>query len=125
MPDFRFSMTGEPIEDKADYVSSEKIYFNNINFDNNQWEQNRPDELDKLSACVHQDNKMGSVFRKKAQVEKKYNQPLVADYPLELAKDVLMCSPVMKSYHVHLHPYDFSRVPYMTYKQTKTVSSSY
>ncbi len=97
IPDFRFSGTGEPIEDQTDYVSfGEKFHFNNIKFDNDQWKQNRPDEVLTLNTCIHQDDKMGSILKGKIQREEKYNRPFVADYPLELAKDVLGCLSVVE-----------------------------
>ena len=40
IPDFYFSRTGEPLEEENNSVSyADKIFFNNIQFENNVWEQ--------------------------------------------------------------------------------------
>ncbi len=125
IPDFRFSMTGEPIENETHYVSiREQLHFNKIDFENDhQWEQNRPDKVARLNTCIHQDNKMGSLFKRKAQNEEKYRNPLVADYPLELAKDILTCEDPVPSYNIRPRASSIYRSPW-TLKIEKQVSES-
>ena len=112
-PDFPFTNTGIPIENEIDYASFEtKFHFNNPQFDNNQWKQSRPEELDQLNTCIHQNDKMGSIFIKKALSEEKYRRPFIADYHLELAKDILMCLPPVEPYRIHSESYDILKKPY-------------
>ncbi len=113
IPDFRFSNTGEPIEDGPDRVSfRRRFHINNIGFESNPWEQNRPDELEKLKACVNNSIMLGSMFRKRAQCEERFNRPFVANYPLELAKDILMCSPRVPRLRFHQESYDPTKTPF-------------
>ena len=100
IPDFHFSRVGEFIDGGTDYVSFGEIFhFNGIDFEGVQWEQNRPDELARLSACVHQDNMIGFLLKKKIENDERYRWPLV-DYHLELAKDILVCLPSVPSYGI-------------------------
>ena len=116
VPDFRFSFKGDPIEmeDPSEYISSENLLFeNSIGFENNQWTQNRPDEVARLKNCISKNNKMGFGFRQKIQSNERYNRPMVGDYQLELAKDVLMCSPVVKPYRKHSEMYNIYVSPFL------------
>ncbi len=119
IPDFRFSRRGEPIEmeDPSEYISIERLFFSNsIGFENNQnnqWEQNRPDEVAELNTCIHLDGKMGSVFKqKRAKNEKRYTQPLMMDYQLELAKDILSCSPDVDDFILHQRAVNIYKHPF-------------
>ncbi len=116
-PDFWFSNTGEPIENS--HISRGQNLLNNIGIENSPWRQNRPDELEYLKDCANNNgtlDMLGSAFRKKAQSEEKYNRPFVANYPLELAKDILMCSPPVQDYLVHSELYDPSKTPFSIIK---------
>ncbi len=104
IPDFHVSRTGEPIELDPDYVSlKNQLFFDNILFKNNQWKQNRPDELAQLIECVHKEGRLGEVFRQKIQEDKRYARPYVGDYQLELAKDILKCSPKKEAVIIRPH----------------------
>ena len=93
IPDFRFSMTGNPIEDETDYVSfADRVYFNNIQFKSRQWRQNRPEELIRLNECVSQKNRLGQALKRKLDEDGRFGYFLASDYHLGLAKDVLLCS---------------------------------
>ncbi len=93
IPDFHFSRTGEPVEDKADSISyKDLLFFNNIQFENNPWEQNRPDEMNQLKDCIGKMDRMGETLKRKIQEDEKYHRPFVSDYHIELAKDILMCA---------------------------------
>ena len=106
IPDFHVSKTGEFIETDPDYISPEdQLFFNNISFKNNQWEQNRPDELAQLMECVYKEGRLGELLKKKIQEDKRYARPFMGDYQLELAKDILKCSPKREPL---LHRPDFS-----------------
>ena len=94
IPDFRFSLHGEPIEKEADYVSPmDRLFFSNIQFENDPWEQNRPDEIAKLNDCVNKPDRLNQILKKKIREDKRYARPFMGDYHLELAKDILSCSP--------------------------------
>ena len=121
VPDFRFSNTGEPIEDN-DSSMRNKLHFRNIKLDT-QWEQNRPDEVASLNNCIHQDHKVSSTFKRKIQQEEKYNRPFVADYQLELAKDTLTCSPPVEPYIIHSELYSVLRNPYKRIKEPPSTPS--
>ncbi len=99
IPDFHFSRTGEPIQEQSDYVSfMDKRFFNNIQFENNVWKQNRPDELAQMSECVHKAGMLGRTLKENSKSDERYTRNLfVTDYQLELAKDILFCSPVVES----------------------------
>ena len=112
IPDFWFSNTGEPIESNPNYAYRRRLHFDNMDFGKKPWEQNRQNELESLKACVNRDGRLGSMFIKKAQGEEKYNRPFIADYHMELAKDVLMCSPPVEDYLVHSEFYDPSETPF-------------
>ncbi len=119
IPDFRFSHKGEPIameDETSKPVSLLNLFYDSIPFENNQWEQNRPDEVAKLTACIHKDNKMGSDFRQKIETDERYNRPFVGDYPLELAKDVIMCSPITNIYKEYSEFYDPYQHPYVRHE---------
>ena len=93
IPDFRFSQTGEPIEEKADYISYlDQVFFNNIQFENSPWEQNRPEEWGRLNDCINEEGRLGQILKEKIRKDEKYRHTLAVDYQLELAKDILMCS---------------------------------
>ena len=117
IPDFRFSRKGEPIEmeDPSEYVSPESwIFTNSIKIENKQWEQNRPEEITRLKNCINKDNKMGFNLKQKIRNDERYKRPFVGDYQLELAKDILMCSPVVKrNYKIHSENYDIYVTPYL------------
>ena len=99
IPDFRFTNTGEPIKSEVDYVSiSDQIFFNNIQFENIPWEQNRPEELAKINDCINEAGRMSETFKEKIQKDKKYSRPFTTDYLLELAKDILVCVPSRPSF---------------------------
>ena len=99
IPDFRFSSTGEPIENEVDYVSLlDQVFFNNIQFENTPWEQSRPGELAKLSDCISKPGRMGQTLKEKIRKDGKYGRPFVTDYLLELAKDILFCAPPRPSF---------------------------
>ncbi len=122
IPDFRFSPLGEPIEmeDPSEFVSMENLFYDNsIHIENNQWMQNRPDEVAELTTCIHGESKMGSGFRHKIKTDERYKRPFVGDYQLELAKDVLMCSPVKTFYKRHSELYNLATNPYIEVKGTK------
>ena len=94
IPDFHVSKTGEFIEPDPDYISPEdQLFLNKISFKNNQWKQNRPDELAQLMERVHKEGRLGELLKKKIQEDKRYARPFMGDYQLELAKDILKCSP--------------------------------
>ena len=94
IPDFRFSLHGKPIEKEADYISPmDRLFFSNIQFENDPWEQNRPDEMAELSDCVNKPDRLNQILKKKIREDKRYARPFVGDYHLELAKDILSCSP--------------------------------
>ena len=96
IPDFHFSRAGEPVEVDSNRISyTDKFFFNNIQFQNNVWKQNRPDELARLNECISQNGKLGVAFREKAGSDERYHRFLAADYQLELAKDILTCSSVV------------------------------
>ena len=98
IPDFSVSTGGDPIEIEADYISVlDKIFFNNIQFENNTWEQNRPDELAQVKRCVNKDGRLGKTYRESDR-DKKYKHPFVSDYHIELAKDILLCSSVKNNF---------------------------
>ncbi len=106
IPDFHFSRTGEPVEDKADSISyKDLLFFNNIQFENNPWEQNRPDEMNQLKDCIGKMDRMGETLKRKIQEDEKYHRPFVSDYHIELAKDILKCAP---SRHPEIIKSDFS-----------------
>ena len=97
IPDFHVSRTGEIIEPDPDYVSPEnQLAFDKalppVLFKNNQWEQNRPDELARLKECVYKKGRTGEALKQKIREDKRYARPFIADYQLELAKDILKCS---------------------------------
>ncbi len=111
IPDFRFSDIGEPIEDSPDDISfGNHLIFEDIQFKNNQWKQNRPEELAQLNGCVknHQWH-ISESLKKKIREDKKYDRPFVVDYPLELAKDILTCMPLRPS--ITIQPYYNSHLP--------------
>ncbi len=115
IPDFRFSIKGESIEmeDPSQYVSPEGRA-HSIKFENNQWEQNRPEEVAGLKTCINKDDKMGVGLKQKIQNDERYRRPFVGDYQLELAKDILMCSPVVPlSYKIHSEGYDIYISPFL------------
>ncbi len=92
VPDFHVSGTGEDIKDSS-YISPwDRLFFDSISFENNQWEQNRQEELTRLIECVRKEDQLGEIFRKKIQKDKRYARPFIGDYQLELAKDILKCS---------------------------------
>ena len=98
IPDFHVSKTGEFIEPDPNYISPEnQLAFDMlvppIPFKNDPWEQNRPNELIQLKECVHKKGRMGELLKQKIREDKRYARPFVADYQLELAKDILKCSP--------------------------------
>ncbi len=70
------------------------MFFESISFKNNQWEQNRPEELARLMECVRKEGRLGEILRGKIQKDKRYSRPYIGDYQFELAKDILKCSPV-------------------------------
>ena len=97
IPDFHVSRTGEIIEPDLDYISPEnQLAFDMglppILFKNNQWEQNRPDELAQLMECVYKEGRVGEILKQKILEDKRYARLLISDYQLELAKDILKCS---------------------------------
>ncbi len=97
IPDFYVSRTGESIEPDPDYISPEnQSAFDKalppVLFKNNQWEQNRPDELARLKECVYKEGRLGETLKQKIREDKRYTRPFVSDYQLELAKDILKCS---------------------------------
>ncbi len=97
IPDFYVSKTGEIIEPDPDYISPEnQLAFDKalppVLFKNNQWEQNRPDELAQLKECVYKEGRSGEALKQKIREDKRYARPFVSDYQLELAKDILKCS---------------------------------
>ncbi len=103
IPGFRFSTTGEPIENETNYISfyasfADQVFFNNIQFENVPWKQNRPEELAQLKECVNTEGRMGKALKEKIQEDKKYGRPFARDYYLELAKDILMCSKPRSDY---------------------------
>ncbi len=99
IPDLRFTNTGEPIENEVNYTSLlDQVFFNNIQFENSPWEQNRPEELAKLNDCINKPDRMGQTLKEKIQKDKKYSRPFVTDYLLELAKDILFCTPPRPSF---------------------------
>ena len=95
IPDFRFFENGEPIEEKPDDISSgDRFIFDDIPFENNQWKQNRPEELAQLKECIENNpQSVSESLKKKIREDKKYDRPFIADYSLELAKDILTCLP--------------------------------
>ena len=95
IPDFRFSEIGEPIEDKPNKISfGNHLIFDDIQFKNNQWKQNRPEELAELNECIRNNQQsVSESLKEKIREDKKYNRPFITDYPLELAKDILTCLP--------------------------------
>ena len=116
IPDFHFSKTGQPMEyEKDGFVSIEqRVYSNGIEFGNhNPWTQNRPDEVAELNNCVHRENTMSSRFLDKVKNDERYRRPMVADYPLELAKDILACSKPTDPYGFHYRTYNFENVPFL------------
>ncbi len=116
IPDFYFSRTGQPVEsEEGDYVSPEqKLYFNNIEFKNhNSWTQNRPDEVAELNDCIHGKNTVSSGFLDKVKNDERYNRPIIADYHLELAKDILTCSASATPYRIHQKTHDFLKNPFV------------
>ena len=115
IPDFYFSKTGQPMKyEKDNFVSTEqKVYSNNIEYENrNPWTQNRPDEVAELNNCIHGENTMSSRFLDKVKNDERYRRPMVADYPLELAKDLLTCSKPTDPYRSHHKTYDFLQNPF-------------
>ena len=60
---------------------------------------------------------MGSTLKRKLLEKEKYNRPSVADYQLELAKDILTCLPPATPYIVHSELYSVLRVPYKRIKE--------
>ncbi len=93
IPDFHFSRTGEPLDNEAHYISNgDRLFFNNIQFENDPWEQNRPDEVTRLNDCINKADRMGENLKKKIQEDERYERPFAGDYHIELAKDILMCS---------------------------------
>ena len=98
---FIFQRTGEAIDGGVDYVSFGKIFhFNGIDFEGVQWKQNRPDELVQLGACVHQDNMIGFLLKKRIESDERYPWPHIADYHLELAKDIFSCLSFVIPYEI-------------------------
>ena len=94
IPDFHISRTGEPVGENFDDVPPEdQTFFNNIQFANSFWTQNRSEELAQLSECVNKEGRLGKALRKKIQEDERYGRPYIGDYSLELAKDILMCAP--------------------------------
>ena len=92
IPDFHVSRTGEDIKDSS-YISPRgQLFFDSISFENNQWEQNRPEELARLIECVRKEDRLGEILRKKIQKDRRHARPFIGDYQLELAKDILKCS---------------------------------
>ena len=116
IPDFYYSRTGQPIDlEKDDYIPlGKELSLNNIEFTNyNSWTQNRPDELAELDSCVHGKNTMSSRFLNKAKNDERYNRPFIADYHLELAKDILTCSAPTEPYRIHQKTHDFLQNPFV------------
>ncbi len=102
IPDFYFSRTGQSIKfGEDDHVSpGQKLYFNNIEFkSHNPWIQNRPDKVAELGDCIHGESTVSSRFLDKVKNDERYSRPIVADYHLELAKDILTCLGPTEPYH--------------------------
>ena len=93
VPDFHFSRNGESLDTEVHYISNgDRLFFNNIQFENSPWEQNRPDEVTRLNDCINKADKMGESLKKKIREDERYERPFVGDYHIELAKDILLCS---------------------------------
>ena len=45
-----------------------------------------------MKECVYKEGGLGEVLKQKIREDKRYARPLVGDYQLELAKDILKCS---------------------------------
>ncbi len=92
IPDFHISNTGEPVNLDSSIPLVDRLFFNNIQFENSSWEQNRPEELAQLKDCINTERRLSPALRKKIQAEQKYSRTFAVDYQLELAKDILMCA---------------------------------
>ncbi len=109
IPDFHISDEGEFIENGTDYVSlADELFSNNIQFEGNQWKQNRPEERDQLLECINKEGRAMRALKEKALNDERYRRPFIADYPLELAKDILMCA----SLHPDILPRDYKGLPF-------------
>ena len=114
IPDFRFSFLGEPIETNPDFNPPEiNSFLSKVEFENIPWKQNRPKEIAQLETCIENNpQSVSKALRKKIQEDEKYRRPYISDYLLELAKDILACSPrqfpVLK--HSRLSPVAFRKV---------------
>ena len=117
IPDFRFSFIGEPIVTNPDFTPHESHPFlDNIQFENTPWKQNRPEEVAQLEACIKNNPwSVSEALRKKNQEDKRYRRPFISDYPLELAKDIMACSP--RQFPVLRHSYP-SSIPFRKIEHT-------
>lgn len=97
MPDFRVDNLGEPIVDKEDgEKAGEASSLHSIAFESVEWEQTRGEEIAQLSSCAAHVKSNSSRFKKAIEEDERYKRPHVANYQLELAKDVLFCTPVVE-----------------------------
>ena len=90
IPDFAFSRTGKPIEydmDDPDF-KVEPFWV----FENKPWEQNRPNEVAAINHCIGRKNEeVRNLLKQRMQEDERYSRPLMSDYQLEFAKNVLSC----------------------------------
>lgn len=93
VPDFHFSNDGEEIAFDPDFVTVEEKSFGSLVFENKEWVQNRPAEIQELKKCLENQELSHHVYRDKLSQDDRYARPFVSSFQLDLAKDILLCSP--------------------------------
>lgn len=97
IPDFRVNSIGETIVEGEDFVVFESSLDGVISFSHDfKWEQPRPSEFKELETCTQKPGKTGEALKLKIQEDPFFLRPNIADFPLDLAKDVLSCVPAVQ-----------------------------
>ncbi len=92
LPDFAYTNLGEVPEERGD-SSGEAGRFRTIQFDNNQWEQTRPEVVADIEGCAQAGESQTQNYLQNLREDESYSFPFVANFQLEMAKDVLRCAP--------------------------------
>ncbi len=93
IPDFLYDQLGEAIVHGEDDLTTEAQYLGSISYQNSEWVQSRPNEVASLESCAKASGSRSDSFKLRALEDERYRRPFVSSYQLNLAQDVLLCSP--------------------------------
>lgn len=93
IPDFLYDQLGEAIVHGEDDLTREEQYLGSISYQKSEWVQPRPNEVASIESCARASGSRSESFKSRAQDDERYRRPFVSSYQLNLAQDVLLCSP--------------------------------